>query len=354
MLTFRTVDQSIQVLLAGAVATNQLPVITTYVDINDPNESKTDDSGILKHTATNSTTAVTLVNDASITTYRRISRINVFNADTASVTITFRLQDTSSGTVNRVITTMVVPAGYTITYFGGRFQVTDEYGGGVIRDGGAAASGTFVTQATESTLPSSRRLAAGTNITLTDGGALSTLTLGQTNLHVHDGRVAFSMNSGSAASTALLSTGVAYCVYLGKLQEAKVFKHVKFRVSVVGAGSQTAEVGLFSSPLAPNGSSQTLTKLWADGTIDTLTASAVVKKNTNASVVSIPAGTHLWAVLRTAMATTQITCAVIQDDWVLGFIGFASPGVLTGLSSFSYTPTALAGWAPDLRATMDA
>ena len=59
-------------------------------------------------------------------------------------------------------------------------------------------------------------------------------------------------------STKLLLAGVAYFVYLGKVNASITIKYVEILVMVVGAGTQTAEAGLFSPPSALNKAGQTL------------------------------------------------------------------------------------------------
>src|SRR2546428_5661404 len=98
-----------------------------------------------------------------------------------------------------------------------------------------------------------------------------------------------------ALGTFLLIAGTAYYVYLGRLAKGLTVKFVEFHVTTLGAGAQTAEVGLFSTPSAPNKSAQTLTKIVATGTLDSLTAGTGVKRNTASFAQNVDAGTHLWA-----------------------------------------------------------
>ena len=93
----------------------------------------------------------------------------------------------------------------------------------------------------------------------------------------------------------------------------------------------------------------TLTKLWADGTLDALTATGA-KGNTTANAIPLPCDAWVWLGLRTAMATTQPTVHILQRDWVAGWLTQdTGVAVLTSLTSFSVTPTIFANTAPDLR-----
>ena len=123
----------------------------------------------------------------------------------------------------------------------------------------------------------------------------------------------------------------------------------------VGAGAQVAEVGLFSTPSAPNKSAQTLTKIVATGTVDALTATGV-KRNTTSFAQNVDAGTHLWAAIRTAMATTQPTTYGLEADMSQGHVlTTTGGGALTGLTTASGTLVAIGtGFtAPHLTVTLD-
>jgi hypothetical protein len=162
-------------------------------------------------------------------------------------------------------------------------------------------------------------------------------------------------NMGTSFTTV---SGTAYFVYLGLLTALAQPKFVEFFVAAPGLGSQAAEVGFFSSPAAPNKANQTLTKLVSTGAVDTLTTTGA-KRNTSAFATDIAAGTHLWAGIRTAMATNQPTISGLGADFAQGrVLQTPAAGVLTGAGPFagaiigqgSYVNTAL---VPDLRATFD-
>ena len=153
----------------------------------------------------------------------------------------------------------------------------------------------------------------------------------------------------------LLLTGVAYFVYLGRTLSAITPKFVEFHVSTLGAGAQTAEVGFFSSPLSPRKTSQSLTKLVATGTVDALTTTGV-KRNTTAFATPVAASVHLWAGLRTAMATTQPLIWGIGVDMAQGQIhSTAAAGALTGAGPWTgaIIAASTAMVCPDLRGLLD-
>jgi len=85
----------------------------------------------------------------------------------------------------------------------------------------------------------------------------------------------------------------AYFLYLGQTHRAITPKYVAIHLITSGSGITSKEVGFFSTPLPPNKSGQTLTKLVSDnlGAI----GSSGVKRNLSSFATSIASGTHLWA-----------------------------------------------------------
>ena len=123
---------------------------------------------------------------------------------------------------------------------------------------------------------------------------------------VPDQRVFSSRLDGPPNGFGALTSGTAYFVYLGLLTQGITPGHVLFYVFGAGAGAQTAEVCCASTPSAPNRANQTVTVLSAitNANITTLTTTGL-KTQTGGSFSAVPAGTHLWIGIRTAMATTQ-------------------------------------------------
>lgn len=161
------------------------------------------------------------------------------------------------------------------------------------------------------------------------------------------------------------TTGRAFCNYVGYLAQAKVIKFVRANMTTAGSGAQTAEVALASSPNAPTqATNQTFTFLSADGTLSDLTTGAP-KLITNTSALNsgsgytVAAGTHLWACMRTAMATTQPAFTGGAND--LGGNGMMisnddSIGALTSATTYTFKAHvggATGSGAPLMTATMD-
>lgn len=197
--------------------------------------------------------------------------------------------------------------------------------------------------------------ATSATLTIADGKTLAATedaTLNGANLMVGADYNNNVMRSGLVAGLTFTTiTNTAYWVYVGRTTVACTPKWVEFYVRSVGSGAQTAEVVLASTPTEPRGASLTLTKIEGTGTVDSLTSSGT-KRNTSAFTTSVPANTHLWAGIRTAMATTQPNMSALGIDMDQGYcLSTATPGALTGSSSWTGVPIAasLSGIVPDLR-----
>ena len=85
MIILDATTKTVEVLLAGAVATTQLPIVASYVDVSSttyvPGESDT---------ATNNTTAVTAVAAPGAGNQRHVKLLTVHNADTVTATAIIR------------------------------------------------------------------------------------------------------------------------------------------------------------------------------------------------------------------------------------------------------------------------
>ena len=84
--------KSIEVVLAGAVATTQLPFVVNYTNVSrEGRKSIGSTDG-----TTNSTTAVTILAAASSGARREVESISLYNADSGSVTATIRINNNST------------------------------------------------------------------------------------------------------------------------------------------------------------------------------------------------------------------------------------------------------------------
>jgi hypothetical protein len=205
--------------------------------------------------------------------------------------------------------------------------------------------------------------AAGTASMRTLGtGAAAACAGNDSRLHAGldiDGRVYRSRLSNHGTAFLLVS-GVAYFVYLGRTTAAITPKHVEFYVSALATGTnEVGEVGFFSTPSAPNKAAQSLTKLVASGSVDTVKTGLGVKRNTSAFGTSVAAGTHLWAGVRYALnagTVAQPTMLSLGYDFAEGqILSTAASGVLTGAGPFAgaIITASAAQVCPDLRGVLD-
>lgn len=91
MIRLDATTRKLQIVLAGAITTNQLPVTVCYSD-----KTASDYVGGTQVSNTNSTTAVDICASPASSTVRDIDTISVYNNDTVAATITIRYNDNST------------------------------------------------------------------------------------------------------------------------------------------------------------------------------------------------------------------------------------------------------------------
>lgn len=125
MLRLSTTTDKIQVILGGAITTNQLDCVATYKDIN---VTAAYTAGAPSLVATNGSTAVDLVGSPASDTQRFIDFISVFNTDTANATVTIRLN--RNGTLGTLFK-CVLGIGELMTYTEGQGWVVYQNNGSI-------------------------------------------------------------------------------------------------------------------------------------------------------------------------------------------------------------------------------
>jgi hypothetical protein len=239
---------------------------------------------------------------------RQVKLITLWNADTAAVTATIRISDTLAGTTGTLAKVTLQP--------GEELQYADGEGFAVFDAGGAA-----------------KAASGGSALAIEDGGRI----------------ISSALPTIAAAAT---TSGTAYFVYMGRLTRNVVLNYVELYIpSTAGSGAQTAEIGVFSTPLAQSGVAQSMSKIVSTGTVDSLTTTGV-KRNTADFNTAALAGTQVWCGFREAMATTRPQPFGLAFDYAQGRVQtLAASGVLTGAGPFAPSiPAASTAWlAPDLR-----
>ncbi len=121
MIILDTTTLSLQIKLAGAITTNQLPFVASWVDVTTTTFVPGNTSG-----ATNSGTAVTVAAAPASSTERQIKFLSVQNADTVAATVTVILNNNST---LRNICVIALNANDTLVYTDGEgFRVIDTNG----------------------------------------------------------------------------------------------------------------------------------------------------------------------------------------------------------------------------------
>jgi hypothetical protein len=122
MLILDNTTDSLEVLLGGAITTNQLDCTASFRETTTTTfEPRTSD------TSTNGATAVTLVSAPSASTQRVIDDVSIFNIDTVNATVTIRYN--RNGTFRLLFRATLSP--------GEKIQYTDKNGWGVYTTSGA-------------------------------------------------------------------------------------------------------------------------------------------------------------------------------------------------------------------------
>lgn len=124
MIILDATTKTLEIDLAGAITTSQLPVVASYVDV-----TTTAYTPISTDTATNSTTAVTIVSAPAATTQRQVKFLNIHNADTVSATVTVQLNN--NGTL-RLLVVESLASGSTLTYTDGKGWQTITSAGAIV------------------------------------------------------------------------------------------------------------------------------------------------------------------------------------------------------------------------------
>lgn len=121
MIVLAATTSSLEIDLAGAITTSNLPVVSTFVDWDG-----TDYTPGATTTASNGTTAVTIVAAPAASTQRQVKLITVYNLDTVAATVTLQYND--NGTL-RTLVKVALETGEHLVYTDGEgFRVLDAAG----------------------------------------------------------------------------------------------------------------------------------------------------------------------------------------------------------------------------------
>jgi len=122
MLILDSTLKSIELILSGAVTTNQLPFVTSYIDVTSTTYVPNSNDGV-----SNNAVAVTTIAAPIASTQRQIKLITVHNADTVSATVTLRLNN--NGTFRTICKVVLSTLSQLVYTDGEGFRVIDQNGG---------------------------------------------------------------------------------------------------------------------------------------------------------------------------------------------------------------------------------
>ncbi len=255
MIRLDNTTRTLQIVLGGAITTNQLPVVVCYSD-----QTTTAYPGLTQTANTNGTTPVTICSAPAASTTRDVDYLNVRNIDTASATATIRYND--NGTIYQLFSA-VLAVGDQIDYtHGNGWQVLDSTGALKTAGTGGGGGGTVTSVGlsggtTGLTISGSPVTTSGT-ITLS-GGSLVAVNggTGQTVYAVGDilyasTTTALSKLADVATGNALISGGVSTAPSWGKIG---LTTHVSGTLPIGNGGTNSASALSGSSIMISNGTS---------------------------------------------------------------------------------------------------
>lgn len=128
------------------------------------------------------------------------------------------------------------------------------------------------------------------------------------------------------ASSFTAIAGTAYFIYLGQVARQETFNKVYFVTATAATGALVQELGVATSPTAPNGAVPELTIRAIDTTAGNYAGATGRYSNSANLAYSPPVGTHIWVFARFQAATTQplTTTAYGMDQGQGSVVTFAS------------------------------
>jgi hypothetical protein len=152
-------------------------------------------------------------------------------------------------------------------------------------------------------------------------------------------------------STSLLQTtasfspgsGVAYFEYLGQVARTATFNKVYFVTSGAATGTLVQELGVATTPNAPDGTLQTLTVRALDSTAGAYTGATGRYSNSANLAYTPPVGEHIWVFARWQPSGTQVTIStgLALDLGQYSVFTFSSVGTALTLGQAITVPVAV-------------
>jgi hypothetical protein len=264
MLILDATTKSIEIILSAAVATNQLPVVSSYVDTT----SSASTPGA-NTTASNNTTGVTIVAAPAASTQRLVKAIQIYNADTTQASITVRYNDNST---LRTLWTGSIDIGDTLQYMSGMgFRVFDFKG----------------------------------NLKTVD------------TILVPAPQIMKSVGFDSANLTALTTStsNTTYAQYLGKIERPYTQMTLRYRVTTAVATITWAEVAIATGTFTIAGGATLTRRGYTDVSgINNSTG----QKSVAVTISGVKAGDDVWALYGAQATTMHVHRGGLADDLQCG------------------------------------
>jgi hypothetical protein len=268
MIVLSATTDTFDVVLSGAITTNQLPIYSAYRDIT--TSAYTADRN---QTATNSTTPVNAVGAPAASTQRVVDYMCIWNADTVAATVTARFNANGTTRVLRQVTLQV----------GEALEYSDKTGWVVLDATGRVKNANSYTS------------------------RLSSLLLPGLN------------HNAALTGTKTLTSGTAFAVYVGKAPRSLTSIQLRYRVTTAAATITWAELAIAKGSINVGGNPNLTVVGFAD-------VSAVInstgQKTTTVNVSSgqsINEGDDLWLIIGNSATTAGVVRALtIADDLQVG------------------------------------
>ena len=159
MVILDTTTKSLQIILGGAVTTNELVYTGAYADLTSSGTTLAEVDGV-----TTGGTAVTAVAAPAASTARKVLYLNVYNADTVTAVVTIRINN--NGTFRNLVSTSLA-TGSTLVVNNDGWKVIDTWGQFVVTTstGGAPTDADYLVKTANASLSAERVVTDGTSIT---------------------------------------------------------------------------------------------------------------------------------------------------------------------------------------------
>jgi hypothetical protein len=283
MIVLSATTSSIEVVLAGNVTTNQLPVVTSWTETVDSDSSATIGGTT---TQTNNTTVVTVVVAPVSGKQRRMTFFSCYNADTATATLTVQYNDNGTKRVLHPKVSLGPGEGLLYTAYG------------------------WETKNAQGATKVAAVMAACSSILISPGFSTANLTTAKT-----------------------ITSGSSFALYMGKAPRSISSVVLRCRVTTAMATITWGEVAVAKGTIVVGGNPSLTVVGYTDVSA---TYNSTGQKSTTITVSagqSINEGDDLWVLIGNSATTAlQVRAASIADDIQTGMQASAAsrPSTIVG------------------------